>query len=78
MNEKEILQEDRMASVAGGEYPTDVFSGLPIEELISGPLQAAAEAQKLLAKSTQDYTDQVGLSETSGRHKVFIKTTPWK
>ena len=78
MNEKEILQEDHMASVAGGEYPTDVFSGLPIEELISGPLQAAAEAQKLLAKSTQDYTDQVGLSETSGRHKVFIKTTPWK
>lgn len=78
MNEKEILQEERMASVAGGEYPTDVFSGLPIEELISGPLQAAAEAQKLLAKSAQDYTDQVGLSETSGRHKVFIKTTPWK
>ena len=78
MNEKEILQEDRMASVAGGEYPTDVFSGLPIEELISGPLQAAAEAQKLLAKATQDYTDQVGLSETSSRHKVFIKTTPWK
>ena len=78
MNEKEILQEDRMASVAGGEYPTDVFSGLPIEELISGPLQAAAEAQKLLAKATQDYTDQVSLSETSGRHKVFIKTTPWK
>ena len=78
MNEKEILQEDRMASVAGGEYPTDVFSGLPIEELISGRLQAAAEAQKLLATSTQDYMDQVGLSETSGRHKVFIKTTPWK
>ena len=42
MNEKEILQEDRMASVAGGEYPTDVFSGLPMEELIGGPLQAAA------------------------------------
>lgn len=39
---------------------SDQFSGLDMEQLISAPLKATAEAQKQLAESTEEFISQVG------------------
>lgn len=39
---------------------SDQFKGLPMEELIGGPLSAACRANLMLAKSTADFINQVG------------------
>jgi hypothetical protein len=36
------------------------FSGLPMEDLIGGPLKAACDAQTLLAKATSQFIHEVG------------------
>ena len=41
----------------------DQFKGLPMEDLIGGPLMAACKAQIKLAKSTAEYIREVGLQE---------------
>ena len=52
------------------------FSALPMENLIGGPLQAAATAQGTLANITSDFINNVGL-EKSGSHLV-AKTVDFK
>ena len=39
------------------------FTGLPMADLIGGPLQAACEAQVSLANATADFIQRVGFSQ---------------
>ncbi|MDR2937479.1 MAG: DUF2589 domain-containing protein [Prevotellaceae bacterium] len=39
------------------------FQGLPIAELISAPLRAACDSQKLLAQSAYEFMTQIGFSD---------------
>ena len=59
---------------------TDQFKGLPMKDLIGGPLQAACEAQVLLAKATADFIQNVGLVDVDGvsqaRQVAFSFTRP--
>src|SRR4051794_15729793 len=48
-------------SVIGNE-----FSGLPIADLIGGPLYAACDAQVRLAKATSDFINTVGFNPEIG------------
>lgn len=46
---------------------SDQFGGLPMDQLIGGPLKAACSAQTLLAKASTDFIKDVGLNPgTSG------------
>lgn len=46
---------------------SDQFGGLPMDQLIGGPLKAACTAQTLLAKASSDFIKDVGLNPgTSG------------
>ncbi|MGH0053645.1 MAG: DUF2589 domain-containing protein [Sphaerochaetaceae bacterium] len=40
----------------------ETLKGIPLTTLISAPLKAAAEAQKMLAKTTIDFVEEVGFS----------------
>jgi len=42
------------------------FGGLPMDQLIGGPLKAACNAQTLLAKASSDFIKDVGLNSDSG------------
>jgi hypothetical protein len=42
---------------------SDQFAGLPMSDLIGGPLQAACDAQVMLAKATADFIQDVGLEQ---------------
>jgi hypothetical protein len=53
-----------MTNVAGQ------FSSLPMEDLIGGPLQAAATAQGKLASITSDFITSVGLEDDNGKLKA--------
>ncbi|MDR0908067.1 MAG: DUF2589 domain-containing protein [Rikenellaceae bacterium] len=44
----------------------DAFKGLPMEDLIGGPLRAAADAQALMAKTAAEFITQVGLTGDYG------------
>jgi len=41
----------------------DQFGGLPMDQLIGGPLAACCNAQTQLAKASADFITQVGLEE---------------
>ena len=53
------------------------FSALPMEDLIGGPLQAAATAQGMLASITSDFITSVGLEDTGGG-KLAARTVDFK
>jgi len=42
------------------------FGGLPMDQLIGGPLKAACSAQTLLAKASSDFIKDVGLNDSGG------------
>ena len=42
------------------------FGGLPMDQLIGGPLKAACSAQTLLAKASSDFIKDVGLNDAGG------------
>ena len=46
------------------------FRGLPIEELIAGPLIAAAQAQGKLAGVTTDFIQNVGMEQDGDKMKT--------
>ncbi len=46
------------------------FSGLPMGELIGGPLTAACDSQLKLAKATADFIDQIGFYDDNGVSKT--------
>ncbi len=46
------------------------FAGLNMEQLIGGPLSAAADASKQLAYSTADFIKSVGFDEKSGKART--------
>ncbi|HIV54722.1 MAG TPA: DUF2589 domain-containing protein [Candidatus Anaerobiospirillum stercoravium] len=46
------------------------FSGLPMADLIGGPLQAACDAQVSLANATADFIRQVGFNEDGSEVKM--------
>ena len=52
------------------------FGGLPMESLIGGPLQAACDAQTMLAGATARFIEEVDLfikiGRASCRERVFI------
>ena len=45
---------------------SDQFGGLPMDQLIGGPLKAACNAQTLLAKASSDFIKDVGLNDAGG------------
>ena len=53
---------------------TDQFKGLPMEDLIGGPLTAVCEAQANLAKSTEKYIREIGLQEVGEGDQKELKT----
>ena len=53
------------------------FSALPMEDLIGGPLQAAATAQGTLANITSDFINNVGLEKDSSG-KLSARTVDFK
>ena len=53
------------------------FSALPMEDLIGGPLQAAATAQGKLTSITSDFITSVGLEDTGGG-KLAARTVDFK
>ena len=50
------------------------FGGLPMEQLIGGPLKAACNAQTLLAKASSDFIQDVGL-DTDATGKIMSART---
>ena len=53
---------------------SDQFGGLPMDQLIGGPLKAACSAQTLLAKASADFIKDVGL-DTDATGKVMSART---
>ena len=53
----------------------DQFSGLDMVSLIGGPLKAACEAQMMLAASTADFIEKVGLEEANEKGIRKVRTT---
>lgn len=51
------------------------FSGLDMASLIGGPLQAACNAQMMLAKSTMDFIETVGLEAADANGVRKMRTT---
>ena len=49
------------------------FTGLPIEQLISAPLVAAAEGQKSLAATTASFIQEVGMDKDGNTKSVAFK-----
>ena len=49
------------------------FGGLPMEQLIGGPLKAACNAQTLLAKASSDFIKDVGLND-DGKGNMAART----
>ena len=49
------------------------FTGLPIEQLISAPLVAAAEGQKTLAATTAQFISEVGMDKDGNTKSVAFK-----
>ena len=52
---------------------SDQFGGLPMDQLIGGPLKAACDSQVQLAKATADFIQNVGL-ETDSNGVVKART----
>ena len=52
---------------------SDQFGGLPMDQLIGGPLKAACDSQVQLAKATADFIQNVGL-ETDSNGIVKART----
>ncbi len=46
------------------------LQGIPIAALIAAPLQAAAEAQRQLARTTVEFMSEVGFTEVEGRQET--------
>jgi len=49
------------------------FGGLPMDQLIGGPLKAACSAQTLLAKASSDFIQDVGLND-DGKGNMTART----
>ena len=52
---------------------SDQFGGLPMDQLIGGPLKAACSAQVLLAKASADFIKDVGLND-DGKGNLTART----
>tara|TARA_R110002110_G_scaffold1445_9_gene6193 strand:+ start:232 stop:816 length:585 start_codon:yes stop_codon:yes gene_type:complete len=52
---------------------SDQFGGLPMDQLIGGPLKAACSAQVLLAKASADFIKDVGLND-DGKGNMSART----
>jgi len=52
---------------------SDQFGGLPMDQLIGGPLKAACNAQTLLAKASSDFIKDVGLND-DGKGNLSART----
>ena len=63
-----------MAADSGLVKMSDQFGGLPMDQLIGGPLKAACSAQVLLAKASSDFIKDVGL-DTDATGKVMTART---
>jgi len=54
------------------------FSGLPMESLIGGPLQAACNAQVQLAKAETQFINEVGLIENGSKDSLTTRTVDFE
>lgn len=49
----------------------DQFSGLPMESLIGGPLQAACKAEVMLAAATTNFIETVGFQDKDEKTRTL-------
>lgn len=61
------LAEEEVQEVNGGAGIAEQVSGLPMDELIGGPLRAACDAQVQLAQETADFINAVGFDRNNGQ-----------
>ena len=61
------------AAGSGLVQMSDQFGGLPMDQLIGGPLKAACNAQTLLAKASSDFIHDVGLND-DGKGNMTART----
>lgn len=52
------------------EKMSEQFGGLPMDSLIGGPLQAACNAQVMLAKATSDFIENVGFRKNGDKSEI--------
>ena len=57
---------------------SDQFSGLPMSSLIGGPLQAACDAQVMLAKATADFVQDVGMEQDETTKAYTARTVDFQ
>ncbi|MBD1557267.1 DUF2589 domain-containing protein [Vibrio sp. S9_S30] len=55
---------------------SDQFGGLPMDQLIGGPLSAACDAQVTLAKATSDFIENVGF-EKDANGNTSVRMVPF-
>jgi len=53
---------------------SDQFRGLPMKDLIGGPLQAACDAQVMLAQASTDFIKNVGMEEGTKDGPLKVRT----
>lgn len=53
------------------------FPGLPMQDLIGGPLKAACDAQIMLAQATSDYIETVGFLPVDPKDKDKSPVSGW-
>ena len=59
MDQKDLTNKE-LDKVTGGGI-ADQFAGIPMSELIGGPLKAARDAQEALARSTAEFIERAGM-----------------
>ena len=66
-NDKEIRKKlpDAELDEAAGGIIAEQFAELPMSKLVGGPLRAVCDAQKQLARTTEEFIKRVGV-ETAG------------
>lgn len=57
---------------------SDQFGGLPMDQLIGGPLAAACDAQVSLAKATSDFIETVGFVKDSSTNETKVRYVDFK
>lgn len=58
-----------------GDSVVNQFKGLDMHSLIAGPLLAASEAQAMLAASTANFINEVGLEKSDDGKSAQVRTT---
>ena len=59
-------------------HMAEQFNGLPMDQLIGGPLKAACDSQVMLAKATADFIKEVGFSKNPTTSALETRTVSFE